>query len=347
MRTEYLTISNEFEMELIERAAAVLREGGLVALPTETVYGLGANALDPAAARKIFVAKGRPADNPLIIHIAEFSDIFSYVEEVPPRAEAAMRALCPAPLTGIFKKKACIPNEVSAGLDTVAVRIPDQAVTRAIIRAAGVPIAAPSANTSGKPSPTTAEHVRADMDGKIEMIVDGGVCSVGIESTVVDFTGSVPIILRPGKIGSAELKPFFDDVAVDRRATDLTPSEEPVRSPGMKYKHYAPDAEVYVVEGSRMATCAKIQELVQKYSQKRIGVLAQQGSESEFRDCADVVLSGGSTPEEYAAHLFYSLRKFDEEKVDIVFAQYIPEGEMALAIRNRLYRSAANRIIRV
>lgn len=347
MKTEYLIISNEFETERIQKAAAVLREGGLVALPTETVYGLGANALDPAAARKIFAAKGRPADNPLIIHIAEFDDIFSYVEEVPTRAEAAMRALCPAPLTGIFKKKACIPDVVSAGLDTVAVRIPDQAVTRAIIRAAGVPIAAPSANLSGKPSPTTAEHVRADMDGKIEMIVDCGACAVGIESTVVDFTRSVPMILRPGKIGPAELKPFFSDVAVDRRTTDLTPSQEPVRSPGMKYKHYAPDAEVYVVEGSQAATCAKIKELVQKWQGKRVGVLAQQGSMEEFQECADIVLSGGSTPEEYAVHLFYSLRKFDEEKADVVFAQYIPEGEMALAIRNRLYRSAANRIIRV
>ena len=346
MKTEYITITDERDSESIQKAAAVLKRGGLVALPTETVYGLGANALDAQAVHKIFAAKGRPADNPLIVHIADFDDIYSYVEEVPPRAEAAMRALCPAPLTGIFRKKACIPDVVSAGLDTVGVRIPDQAVTRAVIRAAGVPVAAPSANRSGKPSPTTAAHVKEDMDGRIDLVVDCGPCAVGIESTVVDFSGEVPVILRPGRIGPAELKPFFPRIEVDRRTIDLSSAQGPVRSPGMKYKHYAPDAEVYVVEGSEEATCAKIVELARKSHGRRIGILAQQEDGRAFEACADVVFHGGRTLEEYAAHLFDLLRRFDEEKADVVFAQLVPAGDMALAVRNRLYRAAANRIIR-
>lgn len=347
MKTQFVTITDPNDQDPISKAAAILRNGGLVALPTETVYGLGANALDETAVSHIFEAKGRPQDNPLIVHLSSMDELDDYVTDVSLQARRLMEALCPAPMTVILKKKACIPSIVSAGLDTIGIRIPNHAVTRAIIKAAGVPIAAPSANLSGKPSPTTAHHVQVDMDGKIDMIVDGGPCEVGLESTVIDLSGDLPIILRPGKIGVTLLKQYIPTIQVDKHVTDISlKSDGPVRSPGMKYKHYAPNADVMVIEGPLAKTRVEIGRLISEQIQqgKKVGVLAQ---EKDFVPQNATILYAGDTLNDYASHLFSYLRQFDELGVDTILAQFEPQGDIALAIKNRLYRSAANHIIRV
>jgi len=347
METVFVPIKDEKDIKNIKLAADILKRGGLVALPTETVYGLGANALDETAVAHIFAAKGRPQDNPLIIHVSCIDDVSLYTEDVPSKAYKLMEALCPGPLTVILKRKSNIPDIVSANLETVAVRIPKHAITRAIIKEAGVPIAAPSANLSGKPSPTTAAHVAADMDGKIDMIIDGGPCAVGLESTVVDLTGDIPMLLRPGQIGLSVLRKFLPNIEVDKHVTDLTVSDGPVRSPGMKYKHYSPNAEVIVIEGTLENTQKEILSQMNTFQNagKKVGVLAQDSAFSPKE--ADTILYAGDTLDHYAAHLFSYLRQFDDLKMDVILAQFEPKGDISLAIKNRLYRSAANHIIRV
>ncbi len=347
MKTEFVTISSTDDEASIARAAEILRRGGLVAFPTETVYGLGASALDADAVSRVFVAKGRPQDNPLIVHLADVADLDRYVTDVPPRARALMEKLCPTSMTVILKKKDCIPSVVSAGLDTIGVRIPNHDITRAIIRKAGVPVVGPSGNLSGKPSPTTAEHVYHDMNGRIDMIVDGGPCQVGLESTVIDFSGEYPTILRPGKLGVEFLRQYLPDIQVDPHVLDVAlATGGPVRSPGMKYKHYAPNADVFVIEGSLANTRAEIERRIHVLcaSGKKVGVLAQ---EKSFSPKGASTLYAGDSLNDYAAHLFSYLRQFDEMGVDVILAQFEPAGDISLAIKNRLYRSAANRIIHV
>ena len=312
----------------IARACRILQQGGLVAFPTETVYGLGANALSTEAVARIFRAKGRPADNPLIVHIAKTEQLSGLVTDVPARARLLMERFWPGPLTIVLPKSGRVPDAVSAGLDTVAVRMPSHPAAVRLLSACGLPVAAPSANTSGKPSPTTAQHVLDDLQGKIEAVLDGGSCSVGVESTVVDLTGEMPLLLRPGGITHEELERVLGEVRLN---FEYKEGETP-RSPGVKYKHYAPRAEVYIVRGSLAAYVAR-----HAAAYRRVGVLCK--TPAVFpKNC--IVRSMGSAPAEYAQTLFASLRAFDGDGVDVIFAEELDGAGLNLATRNRLYKAA-------
>ena len=321
----------------IAEAGEILRNGGLVAFPTETVYGLGASAFDSDAAKKIYAAKGRPSDNPLIVHICDKGQIKDIAEEIPESAKKVIDNFMPGPVTIILKKKSVVPNDVTAGLDTVAIRFPLHETAQKLIKAAGVPIAAPSANLSGKPSPTKAKHVVKDMTGRIDAIIDGGECNVGVESTIVDFTGEKPVILRPGGVTYDDLKGIGLDVEIDKNILHSIAADEVPKCPGMKYKHYAPNAEVTVVEGEKDAVQSKIKELLEQTEGKVTGVLTMYGA---VYDKA-VMLSAGSTNKEYAKNLFAALREFDELGVEVVFAEFSEKDGYGLAVKNRLYKAAA------
>lgn len=345
MQTKVIKVCEDYTR--LREAAEALADGKLVAFPTETVYGLGANALDETAVKSIFAAKGRPSDNPLIVHICEKEDIKKLAAEVSENAEKLLEAFSPGPLTLILKKQPYINDTVTGGLDTIAVRIPVHKAARELIRMSGVPVAAPSANISGKPSPTEAKHVIEDMDGRIEYIIDGGACDVGVESTVVDVTGECPVILRPGGITPEDIRAVIPSAVIDPHAVDTAMPNEKPKSPGMKYKHYSPKAEVVVVEGDEEAVFAKIQSLCKtaKADGKRVGVLFK--SESVGHCDADCLLFAGKTDREYAASLFSNLRRFDECGADIVFAEFKTTDGIGIAIRNRLYKSAGNNVIYV
>ena len=319
----------------LARASDILRSGGLVAVPTETVYGLGANAFDKDACLKIFEAKGRPADNPLIVHIAHKSQLNDIVSEVNENAKKLINTFWPGPLTIVMKKSDKIPYEVSAGLDTVAVRMPSHKTAYALLDICGIPIAAPSANTSGKPSPTTAKHVCDDMNGKIDAIVDGGSCQVGLESTVIDVTEDVPKLLRPGGVTYEQLCSVLGKVVKNYEFKD---GEVP-KSPGVKYKHYAPKADVFVIKGN---IYNYILNQYKKY--KKIGILCHNKYDMP-QNC--IVKYMGDNPDEYASTLFSHLRDFDGEDVDIIFAEDIDDKGINLAVSNRLYKAAGYKFIEV
>lgn len=327
----------------IEEAGRIIKGGGLVAFPTETVYGLGASAYDVDAAKKIYEAKGRPSDNPLIVHIYDKSQIHDIAQYVPEAAKTAIDAFMPGPLTIILKKQPKIPNEVTAGLDTVAIRCPGNETARKLIKSSGVPIAAPSANLSGKPSPTKAKHVIADMSGRIDAIIDGGDCVVGVESTIVDFTAESPVILRPGGVTYDDFKSIGIAVEIDKNILQSISADEVPKCPGTKYKHYSPDAQVVVVEGEADSVHKKIKELLAKNSGKIAGVLTMDDADYDNA----VILSAGATNKEYAKNLFWALREFDELGVEIIFAEFCEKDGFGLAVKNRLYKAAAQRVIHV
>ncbi|WP_059171838.1 L-threonylcarbamoyladenylate synthase [Bacillus sp. FJAT-27445] len=325
----------------IKQAAKLLIENEVVAFPTETVYGLGGNAGSDVAVGKIFLAKGRPSDNPLIIHIAEKSQMYSFIEEVPEVAEHLMRAFWPGPLTLVLKKKkAALSEKATAGLETVGVRMPDHPVALAILKECGLPIAAPSANSSGKPSPTTAGHVAEDLSGKIAGIVDGGPTGVGLESTVLDCTSGIPTILRPGGITKEQLEAVIGQVEVDPA---LSSGEAKPKAPGMKYRHYAPEAPLYLVGGSQ----GFLQQLASKQMEegKRVGVLATEESASFYK--ANVVLACGRRDnlDTVAASLYDTLRSFNEHKTDVILSEMFSEEGVGHAVMNRLMKAAANKVI--
>ena len=318
----------------IRRAAALLRAGELVAFPTETVYGLGADALNGEAAARIFAAKGRPADNPLIAHIAGESGLAGLIAGEPCAcARKLMRAFWPGPMTLIFPKSPRVPREVTAGLDTVAVRMPSHPVARALISAAQTPIAAPIANRSGRPSPTTAAHVLEDMEGRIPLILDGGPCEVGLESTVVDVTGARPRILRPGGVTLEMLEGVVGDVDVDEGVLHQLQAGSQARSPGMKYKHYAPKGEVTIVTGPRAA-----QEIARLYDAAggRAAILAFSQADYGARRVYRLKNAPGE--------LFAVLRQLDEDGVETIYAEDVPTNGVGLAVMNRLMRAAAFRV---
>ncbi len=327
----------------INEAGKIIRNGGLVAFPTETVYGLGASAFDADAAKKIYAAKGRPSDNPLIVHICDKAQIADIAAEIPNTAQIVIDKFMPGPVTIILKKKSVVPDDVTAGLETVAIRFPAHETAQRLIAAAGVPIAAPSANLSGKPSPTKAKHVIKDMTGRIDAIIDGGDCNVGVESTIVDFTGERPVILRPGGVTYDDLKAQGIDVEIDKNILQSIAPDEVPKCPGMKYKHYAPNAEVTVVEGEKNAVQKKIKELLNETNGKIAGVLTMYGADYDNA----VILSAGNTNKEYAKNLFSALREFDELGVEIVFAEFSEKDGYGLAVKNRLYKAAAQRVIHV
>lgn len=336
------------EQQVFDEAATTLKDGGLVAFPTETVYGIGANALIPEVARKIYAAKGRPSDNPLIVHVGSSADVGKYVAEIPAVAEPLMAAFWPGPLTLIFKKNDRIPDLITGGLDTVALRVPGHPVARGIIQASGLPVAAPSANISGKPSPTTAAHVIEDLSGRVDMIVDGGHAAIGLESTVLDLTGEVPMILRPGGVTKTMLEAVIGPVAFDAHLMNLETKEAP-KAPGMKYRHYAPKGQLKVYKGPEDAVIRAINEAMAQAKAQGLtpGVIATK--EDAHRYACDTVLVIGSRndPEEVAANLFRMLREMDTREVDAIFARTFSEEAIGAATMNRLLKAAGNRQIEV
>ncbi|MGL6174721.1 MAG: L-threonylcarbamoyladenylate synthase [Cellulosilyticaceae bacterium] len=330
----------------LNQAASIIQAGGLVAVPTETVYGLAANALDGKAVSGIYKAKGRPSDNPLIVHIASLDMLDSLVKNISPKAKLLIDAFWPGPLTLIFEASDLIPKEVCAGLSTVAIRFPSHPVICDLIKLSGVPLAAPSANTSGKPSPTNATRVIDDLFGKVDAIIDGGDCSVGLESTVVATNGEIPTILRPGGVTESMLRTVVDEVAIDpaliKQDSDITPI-----SPGMKYTHYSPNAQVIIIKGDLNIVAQEINERAKLHTNegKTVGVLATDETLSLFN--ADQVLSVGSQNNlnEIAANLFEVLRHFDDFNIDIVYSLAFPSEGIGKAIMNRLEKSAGYNII--
>lgn len=327
---------------VLAEAAAVLREGGLVAFPTETVYGLGANALDETAARRIYEAKGRPSDNPLIAHIADFEALVPLTAEIPEAGRKLAEAFWPGPLTMVFKKSGVVPHGTTGGLETVAVRMPSDPVARELIRLAGVPIAAPSANTSGRPSPTRAEHVLQDMDGKIEMIVDGGPVGIGVESTIVDVTEEIPTLLRPGAVTMEMLRSVVGETAVDPAITGPMRADIKPKAPGMKYRHYAPKADLTLVEGETDAVVSRINALAAEKlgAGQRVGIICTE--ETKDRYPAGILKSIGMRANEatVAHNLYAVLREFDDLEVDCIFSESFQTDDLGQAIMNRLNKAA-------
>ena len=325
----------------ISAAAKILREGGLVAIPTETVYGLGANGLDPNAVNRIFEAKGRPQDNPLILHVTGAQWLPRYCRDIPPIAYVLARKFWPGPLTMILKRSPVVPDETTAGLDTVAVRCPNHPVTLSIIREAGIPIAAPSANTSGRPSCTTAQDVLEDMDGKIEGVVDGGACTVGVESTILDLTCEPPRLLRPGGLPLEDLERLIGHIDVDKAVTGKLEEGEKPKAPGMKYRHYAPKAPVTVVTGSPEASAAEITRRVSPTS----GVICFDEYVHMFPEQEVHALGPAADKLTQAQRVFDALRTFDGSAVTEVYAQCPDNRGLGLAIGNRLKKAAGFHII--
>ena len=327
----------------LKEAAALLAGGEVVAFPTETVYGLGADGLNPDACRKIFAAKGRPADNPLILHICEMDQILQLTSGLTPLAKKLMEAFWPGPMTLIVHKSDRIPDVVTAGLDTVAVRFPVHTVARELIRQAGTPIAAPSANKSGKPSPTNAADVLQDMDGIIAGVVDGGACDIGVESTIIDTTGPEAVILRPGGITLEMVSKVLGSVKLD---PGLVKKDETPRAPGMKYRHYAPKAPMVLIEGPEASLGVIRAAVMAEASGLRTGVLALAGTVDHLpRSPRLIVHNGGSTLEELAENLFRELRLFDREQVDTIIGEGVDDTDLGLAIMNRMRKSAGHNIL--
>ncbi len=341
MLTEYFTITDPAQSE-VARAADILRRGGLLAIPTETVYGLGADGLNADAVRRIFQAKGRPQDNPLILHIPDASWLSRCCRNVPPAAYRLAERFWPGPLTIILPKADCVPYETTGGLDTVGMRCPDHAVTRAIIARAGVPVAAPSANRSGRPSCTTAQHVREDMDGRIDGVVDGGACRVGVESTIVDLTVTPPRLLRPGGLALEALEEVLGEVAVDAAVTRKMDEGERPRAPGMKYRHYAPKAPVTVVTGAPRASALALLRMAPGGA----GVIVFDEFAPLFAGQRVHTLGASADKLAQAQHVFDALRRFDgEPDVREIFAQCPDAAGLGLAVGNRLKKAAGFHVL--
>lgn len=347
MKTKIIRIDPEhIDEDAVREAGEIIKRGGLVAFPTETVYGLGGDALNPEASKKIYASKGRPSDNPLIVHIADMEHLEPIVKEVPEKARLLASKWWPGPLTMIFNKTDLVPYETSGGLDTVAVRFPNHPLALAFIRASGGYIAAPSANTSGRPSPTTAQHVAEDLDGRIDMILDGGEVRIGLESTIVDFTEGVPTILRPGYINQEMLSDILGEVKMDPGIQSENEHIRP-KAPGMRYRHYAPKAQLLIVEGPKDAVVEKINELASadRQQKKKVGVIAAEETASFYE--ADDVRDIGSRSEnkEIARNLYAVLRSFDEDGVDVIYSESFETPRMGQAIMNRLLKAAGHRVI--
>ena len=388
METKRIVIEdrNHIKDEELKEAAGILRSGGLVAFPTETVYGLGGNALDEDAARKIYAAKGRPSDNPLIAHVSCVEEVEPLVKEIPEAGRKLMEAFWPGPLTMIFPKSDKVPYGTTGGLDTVAIRMPDDPVANRLIALAGVPVAAPSANTSGRPSPTTADHVWQDMNGRIEMIIDGGPVGIGVESTIVDVSSAVPAVLRPGAITMEMLEAVLGDVSVDPAILGPLSADVRPKAPGMKYKHYAPKADLTLVEPGTGADRESRAEQVTGAEQKngadrntgaypetgldetqlqamirKVRELSREKIEAgykvgvictdESRDCytdGEVRSIGARKSQPSVAHNLYALlREFDDLGVDYIFSESFPKDHLGQAIMNRLSKAAGYKIVKV
>ena len=363
METKRIIIEdrNHIKDEELKEAARILRSGGLVAFPTETVYGLGGNALDEDAARKIYAAKGRPSDNPLIAHVSCVEEVEPLVKEIPEAGRKLMEAFWPGPLTMIFPKSDKVPYGTTGGLDTVAIRMPDDPVANRLIALAGVPVAAPSANTSGRPSPTTADHVWQDMNGRIEMIIDGGPVGIGVESTIVDVSSAVPAVLRPGAITMEMLEAVLGDVSVDPAILGPLSADVRPKAPGMKYKHYAPKADLTLVEPEDVdrengldekqlqAMIGKVRELSRGKIEAgcKVGVICTDESRHCYTDGAVRSIGERKSQASVAHNLYALLREFDDLGVDYIFSESFPKDHLGQAIMNRLSKAAGYKIVKV
>lgn len=342
MQTKILKINPKNpSITQIRQAAKTIKSGKLVAFPTETVYGLGANALDSKSVKKIFVAKGRPSDNPLIVHISDIADLGILADDIPSVAFDLIDRFWPGPLTIVLKKSKIVPDIVTGNLDTVAVRMPKNKIAQAIISESGVPIAAPSANIAGRPSPTTAKHVRDDLSGKINTIIDGGPTKIGIESTVIDLSRKTPVLLRPGGITLEQLQKAIGKIVIHpiirgKRTKSIH------RSPGMKYRHYSPNAKIILVEGTKTKVNRKIIQLLHHYKKQglQVGILSMEKNSTR----SDMTRFIGANQDRIAANLFKSFREFDARKIDIVLAQGTSHVGLGLGIMNRLAKAAYKKI---
>lgn len=336
MKTEVINITTEYEKAL-EESAKLLKNGEIVGIPTETVYGLAANALDEKAVKKIFIAKGRPSDNPLIVHVSKFEDIEPLVAEIPEKVRVMADKFWPAPLTMIMKKSDKVSNVVSGNLDTVAIRMPKSDYARAIIEACGLPLAAPSANLSGSPSPTNAKYVFDDMNGRIPLIIDGGNCEIGVESTVISFSEEPPRLLRPGGVTLEEMTALIGEIVVDDAVLNKLEEGAVASSPGMKYKHYAPSADITIIK-SDFETFKALCE-----SEDSITALCFDG-ENEKLSCKCVTYGDENDGYSQSARLFDALRELDEMGATKVYARCPDTKGMGLAVYNRLIRAAGFKI---
>lgn len=350
METKILKIDpDRVEKEEMKEAAKLIAQGELVAFPTETVYGLGADALRPEASGKIYAAKGRPSDNPLIVHIADFSDMERVAREIPDSARKLAEAFWPGPLTMVVWKREAVPSTTTGGMETVAVRMPNHPIALELIRQSGCLIAAPSANTSGRPSPTEASHVVEDLKGKIAMVVDGGPVGIGIESTIIDLTEKVPMVLRPGYITPEMLASVLgEEVIIDPGIIAMDDTRKP-KAPGMKYKHYAPKANMIIVDGQEEKVVEKINSLVgeAKGKSQKVAVIATEETMSRYK--ADVVLCIGKRKDEdsIAQHLYKILRDCDELEIDLIYSESFATPRIGQAIMNRLLKAAGHQVIPV
>lgn len=353
MKTEFIELQDKNRTSIeyqtaMEKAGQIIKQGGLVAFPTETVYGLGGDAKNPTSSAKIYKAKGRPSDNPLIVHIADKEMLTEIVKEIPRSAQVLMDEFWPGPLTMVFEKKECIPTETTGGLNTVAVRMPEHLIALDFIRAAGGFVAAPSANRSGKPSPTISKYVKEDMDGKIEMILSSDTVNIGVESTIVDFTSKDLAILRPGFITKEMILEALDREDIDQVVLGEDTKDAP-KAPGMKYRHYAPKGELIIIEGEREEVKHRINALVSEAKKfgEQTGVIATEGSKKDYQ--ADVVKSLGDkeNPMEIAYNLYRVLREFDDEGVTKIYSESFEVSGMGQAIMNRLLKAAGNQVVKL
>lgn len=347
METKIIQMSEEqIDKQKLEEAGAIIKAGGLVAFPTETVYGLGGDALNPASSKKIYAAKGRPSDNPLIVHIADMEALPPIVAEIPEQAKRLAEVFWPGPLTMIFRKSDLVPHETTGGLDTVAVRMPVHKVAREFIREAGGYVAAPSANLSGRPSPTVAKYVAEDMDGRIEMIIDGGDVEIGLESTIVDMTVEEPMILRPGYITKEMLEEVLETVEEDCTLMRADSGQAP-KAPGMKYRHYAPKGDLTIVAGEALKVIDYINEQTTQAAAggKKVGVIGTDATIGQYH--AQVCKSAGNREQDstIAKELYRILREFDDEKVEVIYSESFSTQGLGQAIMNRLLKAAGHKVI--
>jgi L-threonylcarbamoyladenylate synthase len=350
LKTEIIKLDvNNIDKDKLNYAAEVLKDGGLVAFPTETVYGLGANALNESAVKNIFKAKGRPSDNPLIVHVSECKALGNIVHSISEKALILMDKFWPGPLTLVLEKSASVPSIITAGLSTVAVRMPSHPIALGLIAACGLPIAAPSANLSGKSSPTTAEHVITDLSGKVDVIIDAGNSKVGLESTVIDMTIDPPMILRPGGITQAQIETVLKKVIFDPALFNNKNSMSTPKSPGMKYTHYSPKANLIIVDGNLEQVVIKINELKNKYEIDglNVGILATEQTKTFYSSNEIISMGDRLNPESIASNLFWSFREFDKRNVQVILAEAIDNSGIGLAIMNRMLKAAGHNVIQV
>lgn len=345
METKIVCMTEEdIDESLLREAGEIIRTGGLSAFPTETVYGLGGDALNPQSSRKIYAAKGRPSDNPLIVHIADMDALPLIVREIPESARKLAERFWPGPLTMILYKSDRVPYETTGGLDTVAVRMPVNKIARELIRAAGGYVAAPSANLSGRPSPTSAKYVAEDLDGRVEMIIDGGDVKIGLESTIIDLTSDKPMILRPGYITRQDLERELSEVEEDSTLMRDDSGQAP-KAPGMKYRHYAPRGDLTIIGGEEEAVVAYINARCREKQNKKTGVICTNVTVGKY--CADVCKSVGYREDEetVARELYRTLREFDDEAVDVIYAEAFENTGIGRAVMNRLLKAAGHKMI--